>query len=125
MRFGRTILKWIIISVLFLIVFSFVSDTILSNYHEVKRYTVTVTDKEKETDNNSTHYIIYTTLNNGKTKKLKIIDTWYPKSSLTYYKLDDIYSSFEVGKTYVVETIGFDIPYLGVTESIIEFEAAK
>lgn len=124
MRFGR-IVKWIIISVLFLVVCSFISDILISNYNEVKRYTITVTNKEIQNDNNSTHYIIYATIDNGKQQKFKLNNTWYPKSSLTYHNLNIIFDCFKIDKTYVIETIGYDVPYLGFVEKIIEFESAK
>jgi len=119
------IFKWIIITVLIVvlgIVTYFTSYNIVYNYYAVKNYTVTVSYKEIQNDNNSTHYIIYATLDDGTQRKLKINNAWY-KSDFKYHKLDKIYDCFEEGKTYSIGTIGYTIPYLGLIENIIEFEA--
>lgn len=101
----------IVILLLCLIVFP-----IVQNFNE-QTYTITITDKERVNDNDSSKYLVFGKDPNGETMVFENTDT------LLRGKFDssNIYGNLEIGKTYEITVVGFRVPFLSWYQNIISY----
>lgn len=101
----------IIVLLLFLIVFP-----IVQNFNE-QTYTITVTDKERINDSDSSKYLVFGKTPNGETMVFENTD------ALLRGKFDssNIYGNLEIGKTYELTVVGFRVPFLSWYQNIINY----
>ncbi len=92
-----------------------------SNYYSTKTYTVRVTDKDVKNSGNSSKYLVFTKLTNGKTKTFCIQDDLFKLR----WDSSDVYADVEIGATYDIEVIGWRIPFLSAYENIMKFSKTK
>lgn len=82
---------------------------------------ITVTDKERVNDSNSSKYLIM-----GKDKNDNTV-VYENTDCLIRGKFDSstFYADIEVGKTYEVKLVGFRVPYFSWYENIISYEEVE
>lgn len=82
---------------------------------------ITVTDKERVNEGNSSKYLIMGKDENDNTVVYENTDC------LIRGKFDSstFYADMEVGKTYEVELVGFRVPYFSWYENIISYEEVE
>ena len=84
-------------------------------------YTATVVDKQVKRYGKSDKYLIYTKLQDGKTRVFENTD------SILEGKVNssDLWADIEKGKTYELKTYGWRVPLLSSYENIIGIEEKK
>ena len=84
------------------------------SFTSVEDTTITIKDKERITDGDSSYYLIFT---EGEVFK--------NKDSLLHGKFDssDLYNEFEVGKSYAVEVNWFRIPFFSSYRNILKIHS--
>jgi len=111
------------INALALIVLAGFAITIPHCDRETYRATVTRRERIVESDGNDTSskYLIFTRLENGKTRVFENTD------SLIEWKFNssDIYGDIEEGKTYDLKTYGWRAPLLSMYENVISIKEVK
>lgn len=90
----------------------------VAKYQSVNEYTVTIDDKEAKNNQNSSKYLIFTTLEDGDKKVFENTDAWFAGK----FDSSDMYNEFEVGETYTIRTHGWRIPVLSMHENILAIE---
>ena len=101
----------IIVCLLFSLVFN-----IVGKFNDTT-YTITITNKERVNDGESSKYLIFGKNPNGDTMVFENTDT------LLRGKFDSstIYGNLEIGKTYEITVVGFRVPFLSWYQNIISY----
>lgn len=90
-----------------------------SNHHNV---TITVTNKERITQNNgnkiNSYYYIYGENENGESVVLKIDDVWICGK----FDSSDLYQQIRENKTYIFNVAGYRIKFLSQYPNIFSFQ---
>lgn len=79
---------------------------------------ITVTDKERVNDSDSSKYLIMGKDENGNTVVYENTDCFIRGK----FDSSTFYADMEVGKTYEVKLVGFRVPYFSWYENIIGYE---
>lgn len=95
-------------------------------FYNDRKYTVTITDKERVTtqsakDNISSKYLIYGEDENGKTYVFEDTDTLFRWK----FNSSDVYGALKEGETYKLTVIGFRVHILNWHENVIDFKVVK
>lgn len=79
-------------------------------------YTVTVTDKERVNDGDSSYYLVFTEDKNGN------VFVFQNEDNLLRGKFDssNIQGELEIGSTYDIVVVGYRVPFLSMYQNIIE-----
>ena len=83
-------------------------------------YVVTVTDKERVVDGESSSYLVFTEDEQGNVMVFENTD------NLLRWKFDssNIQGQLKVGNTYRITVVGYRVPFLSMYQNIIEIEGA-
>jgi len=89
---------------------------IIQNFNE-QTYTITITDKERVNDNDSSKYLVFGKDPSGEIMVFENTDT------LLRGKFDSstVYGNLEIGKTYEITVVGFRVPFLSWYQNIISY----
>ena len=96
--------------ILVIILLFILSIPILLSYIGYDKLTITIKDKYIKNYNNSSLYIIVDTNNNS----YEVSDKFF----ILKFNSTDIYNSFEIGKSYEIETTGFRVQFLSWYKNI-------
>ena len=83
-------------------------------------YRVTVTDKQRATQGNSSMYLVFTKDAKGKVRVFKNVDSKFELK----WNSSDIQGELEVGKTYDIKAYGIRFGFTSSYENIIKVSAA-
>lgn len=89
------------------------------NYNDTT-YTVTVTDKERIHNNNSSKYLVFTTDKAGDTLVFENVDTIFRGK----FNSSNIQGQLKVGEKYNITVVGYRVPLLSMYQNIIKVEDA-
>lgn len=80
--------------------------------------TVTITDKERVVNQNSSRYLVYTETRNGNIEVFKNTDNlWYFK-----FNSSDVQAKLKPGEEYNLRVYGYRIPYTSTYRNIIDVD---
>ena len=103
-----------IIAAIIIIIIS-ITIPIFTSYYREKEYIATVTDKTVQNEYGGSKYIVFTKLENGKTRVFSIEDT----AVKGRWNSSDYYADIEIGETYRFTVIGWRIPLVSEYENIL------
>ncbi len=89
---------------------------IIETYNDTT-YTITITDKERVNDGETSKYLIFGKDPNGETMVFENTDTLMRGK----FNSSTIYGNLEIGKTYEITVIGFRVPILSWYQNIISY----
>ena len=101
----------IIVCLIFSLVFS-----IVGKFNDTT-YTITITDKERVNDSDSSKYLVFGKTPNGETMVFENTDTFLRGK----FDSSTIYGNLEIGKTYEITVVGFRVPFLSWYQNIISY----
>ncbi len=92
----------------------------LTSFNDTE-YVVTVTDKERAANSESSKYLIFAEDEQGDTVVFENTD------NLLRFKFDssNIYGKLKIGYTYKITVVGFRVPILSMYQNIIDIEEIK
>ncbi len=104
-----------------LIVMVLISLPVLLTSFNDTEYVITVTDKERVANSESSKYLVFAEDEQGNTIVFENTD------NLFRFKFDssDIHGRLKIGNTYKVTVVGFRIPFLSTHQNIIKIEEIK
>lgn len=79
-------------------------------------YTVTISNKQMEKQNNKKIYLIYTQTSNGNIRTFKDVNSIIELK----FNSNDIYGGLQLYRKYQIRTYGFRIPIISCYENIIK-----
>ena len=89
-----------------------------ANFNE-HSYTITITEKERVYNDNSSKYLIFgDDVETGETRVFENTDTLVKGK----FNSSDFYGNLKVGETYKITVIGYRIPLFSWYENIIKYE---
>ena len=81
-------------------------------------YTVTITDKERVVESDSSYYLIFTEDQNGEVLVFENADNIFRGK----FDSSNIQGELKIGCTYNITVVGYRIPFLSMYQNIIEIE---
>lgn len=84
-------------------------------------YAITITDKERITEQNDSKYLIYGTDKKGQDYVFENTDNLFRGK----FNSSDIYGSIKKDKTYEVTVVGYRVQFLSWYENIIKYKELK
>ena len=111
----RSLMRVVIVVILFMVL------SLGLSYYFPKTYNVIVTGKEVKSYNGNFDYFVYVNLNYREDRTFNIESTSF-KSRLNSL---NVYAGIEVGKTYEIKVIGWQIPLLKKYENITTFSTIE
>lgn len=99
--------------IIVLLVLAIITIPIILSYTSVTTTTITVTDKERINDGESSYYLVFTEN-----------EVFKNSDSMLQWKFDssDVYNDLKIGKTYIVKVNWFRIPFLSAYRNILEIK---
>lgn len=84
-------------------------------------YAITITDKERITEQNDSKYLIYGTDKKGQDYVFENTDNLFRGK----FNSSDVYGSIKKDKTYEVTVVGYRVQFLSWYENIIKYKELK
>ena len=104
-----------------LVVFLIIGVIIFSasaSYNE-HTYTVTITDKERVYDKDSSKYLVFgEDVETGETRVFQNTDSFFRGK----FDSSNVYGSLKEGETYTITVVGYRIPLFSWYENIVKYE---
>ncbi len=91
--------------------------TAASSFNDTE-YTVTVTDKERVVQNDSSYYLVFTEDENGEVLVFENTDNIFRGK----FESSNIQGELKIGCTYNITVVGYRVPFLTMYQNIIEIE---
>ena len=84
-------------------------------------YTVTVTDKERVVDGDSSYYLVFTENENGEVLVFENEDNVFRGK----FDSSNVQGELKIGSTYDIVVVGYRVPFLSMYQNIIEVRSVE
>ena len=84
-------------------------------------YTVTITDKERVVESDSSYYLVFTEDENGNTFVFENTDNWLRKK----FDSSNIQGELKIGCTYELTVVGYRVPFWSMYQNIIKVRGVE